>query len=211
VPVTFDGEDAFLSALVGYQFRPGRLIVKLFASRPRISISSRTTHITRCKAVNWASGCRPRPGSTSRPAFFSPPTPAYGTAFQEYCSLARLGLRVRPRLSLGLEGGALGNEEYDAGRAGGFVRLNLRDTEVTVSGGFTGNYRRHPEWPCSSRRLSNVLRFATVRLGPIFRLRQGALPAPPRQCLVLSPARLKLEPVIPARQGGIARLAVHPV
>jgi hypothetical protein len=82
----------------------------------------------------------PRPGSTSRPAFFSPPTPAYGTAFQEYCSLARLGLRVRPRLSLGLEGGALGNEEYDAGRAGGFVRLNLRDTEVTVSGGFTGNY-----------------------------------------------------------------------
>ena len=31
VPVTFDGEDAFLSALVGYQFRPGRLIVKLFA------------------------------------------------------------------------------------------------------------------------------------------------------------------------------------
>jgi hypothetical protein len=31
VPTTFDGEDAFLSALVGYQFRPGRLIVKLFA------------------------------------------------------------------------------------------------------------------------------------------------------------------------------------
>jgi cellulose biosynthesis protein BcsS len=69
-----------------------------------------------------------------------PADAAYGTAFQEYCSLARLGLRVRPRLSLGLEGGALGNEEYDAGRAGGFVRLNLRDTEVTVSGGFTGNY-----------------------------------------------------------------------
>ena len=30
--------------------------------------------------------------------------------------------------------------ELRAGRAGGFVRLNLRDTEVTVSGGFTGNY-----------------------------------------------------------------------
>lgn len=90
--------------------------------------------------MNWASGCRPRPGSTSRPAFFLSADAAYGTAFQEYCSLARLGLRVRPRLSLGLEGGALGNEEYDAGRAGGFVRLNLRDTEVTVSGGFTGNY-----------------------------------------------------------------------
>jgi hypothetical protein len=31
VPTTFDSEVAFLSALVGYQFRPGRLIVKLFA------------------------------------------------------------------------------------------------------------------------------------------------------------------------------------
>ena len=28
----------------------------------------------------------------------------------------------------------------DAGKGGGFVRLNLRDTEFTLSGGFTGNY-----------------------------------------------------------------------
>jgi Cellulose biosynthesis protein BcsS len=64
----------------------------------------------------------------------------YGTAFQEYWSLARLGSRARPRLSLGLEGGALGNEEYNAGRGGGFVRVNFRDYETTLSGGFTGNY-----------------------------------------------------------------------
>jgi hypothetical protein len=31
VPTTFDGQDAFLAALVGYQFRPVRLILKLFA------------------------------------------------------------------------------------------------------------------------------------------------------------------------------------
>ncbi|HET7448821.1 MAG TPA: cellulose biosynthesis protein BcsS, partial [Methyloceanibacter sp.] len=30
VPTTFDGEDAFLSAVVGYQLRNGRLITKLF-------------------------------------------------------------------------------------------------------------------------------------------------------------------------------------
>jgi hypothetical protein len=34
----------------------------------------------------------------------------------------------------------LGNEAYDAGRGGGFVRLNLRGVELTVSGGATGNY-----------------------------------------------------------------------
>jgi hypothetical protein len=31
LPTTFDGEDAYLAALIGYQFRPGRLIFKLFA------------------------------------------------------------------------------------------------------------------------------------------------------------------------------------
>jgi hypothetical protein len=52
----------------------------------------------------------------------------------------RLGYRLTPRFSLGLEGGALGNEEYDAGRGGGFARVNFRAMEVTLSGGFTGNY-----------------------------------------------------------------------
>jgi len=55
----------------------------------------------------------------------------------------RLGYRVRPRLSLGLEGGALGNAEYDAGRGGGFVRVNFRSFETTLSRGFTGNYLEH--------------------------------------------------------------------
>jgi Cellulose biosynthesis protein BcsS len=60
---------------------------------------------------------------------------SYGTAFQEYWTLARAGYRVTPRLSLGIEGGALGNEEYDAGRGGAFTRIYFRNTEITVSGG----------------------------------------------------------------------------
>ena len=51
-----------------------------------------------------------------------------------------MGFRVRPRLALGLEGGTLGNEEYNAGKGGGFVRLDVRDIEFTLSGGFTGDY-----------------------------------------------------------------------
>jgi hypothetical protein len=34
----------------------------------------------------------------------------------------------------------VGNEEYDAGRGGGFLRVSFRDFETTLSGGFTGNY-----------------------------------------------------------------------
>ena len=65
---------------------------------------------------------------------------AYGTAFQEYWVQARLGYRLRECFSLGLEGGALGNEEYNAGRGGGFARVTYRAMEVTLSSGFTGNY-----------------------------------------------------------------------
>ena len=140
-PTTFDGEDAFLSALVGYQFRPGRLIVKLFAG-----IEAEDQHIVPHDPNNLVQGSelglrlQAETWFDISPRVFLSADAAYGTAFQKYCGLARFGLRLKPRLSLGLEGGALGNEEYDAGRGGGFVRLNFHDTEVTLSGGFTGNY-----------------------------------------------------------------------
>jgi hypothetical protein len=84
--------------------------------------------------------------------------PSYGTAVQEYYALSRVGFRVRPRLALGLEGGALGNEEYNAGMGGGFVRLNLRDTAFTLSSGVHRQLsRRSSKRLRRSRRLSHVL------------------------------------------------------
>ncbi len=141
VPTTFDGEDTFVAALAGYQFRKGAFIAKLFAG-----IEGEDQHISphdpnnkvqgselglRLAIENWLD---------VSPRLFVSADASYGTAFQEYCALARIGFRVRPRLALGLEGGALGNEEYDAGKGGGFLRLNLSATEITLSGGFTGNY-----------------------------------------------------------------------
>jgi hypothetical protein len=68
------------------------------------------------------SSCKPKPGGISSETVFLSADACSGTAFQEYWALMRLGYRLRPRLALGVEGGALGNEEYDAGRGGGFVR-----------------------------------------------------------------------------------------
>ncbi len=142
VATEFNGEEYFGSALVGYQFHPGgRLIVKLFAGiesdsqiisphDPNNSVQGSALGL-RLQAETWA--------NLSERYFLSVDA-SYGTAFQQYWALARLGLRLRERLSLGLEGGALGNEEYNAGRGGGFVRVNLRALEVTLSSGFTGNY-----------------------------------------------------------------------
>lgn len=43
-------------------------------------------------------------------------------------------------MSGGLEGAALGNEEYESGRGGGFLRYHLRDVDLTVSGGVAGDF-----------------------------------------------------------------------
>jgi len=141
VPMHFEGQGAFAAALVGYQFTPGAVIVKLFAGieaedqrinprDPNNSVQGSEVGL-RLLAEVW---------HDISPRMFFSADAAYGTAFQEYCSLARLGYRIWPRFSLGIEGGALGNEEYDAGRGGGFARVNFRNVEATLSGGFTGNY-----------------------------------------------------------------------
>nr|WP_244500431.1 cellulose biosynthesis protein BcsS [Methyloceanibacter methanicus] len=65
---------------------------------------------------------------------------SYGSAFQEYWELTRIGYRLGNVFAVGLEGGILGNQEYDAGRGGGFVRGTFKALEATLSGGFTGDY-----------------------------------------------------------------------
>jgi len=74
------------------------------------------------------------------PLWFLSAYAAYGHGLSAILEPRSRRRRFGPRLSLGLEGGALGNEEYAAGRGGGFVRADLRAVELTLSGGFTGNY-----------------------------------------------------------------------
>lgn len=138
---TFDGEASYGAALIGYQFRTQALFLKLFAGveaedqsitprDPENSVQGSAVGL-KLAAESWLD---------LSPLWFLSVDASYGTAFQQYWSLARAGYRLSPRFSLGLEGGALGNEEYDAGRGGLFVKANLRSLDFTLSGGFTGNY-----------------------------------------------------------------------
>jgi len=59
-PTRFDGEAAYLAALLGYQVEPGRMILKLSpASRRKTSTSFRAIQTIRCKAACLGSGCKP--------------------------------------------------------------------------------------------------------------------------------------------------------
>ena len=61
------------------------------------------------------------------------------SAHQTYYSRLRLGHRLTPQLSVGLEGGAFGNEKTDNGRGGGFIRYEWDKGEISASGGVTGD------------------------------------------------------------------------
>jgi hypothetical protein len=56
-----------------------------------------------------------------------------------YGARARLGWRAWPLLSLGIEGGALTNQDYRIGRLGAFVRYEWAGGELSLSGGIADN------------------------------------------------------------------------
>jgi hypothetical protein len=138
---TFDGHASYGAALIGYQFRREALFLKLFAG-----VEGEDQNITPRDPQNSVQGTAVGAKLAAEswldlsPLWFLSIDASYGTAFQQYWSLARVGRRLSPRFSLGVEGGALGNEEYDAGKGGAFLKADLRALELTLSGGFTGNY-----------------------------------------------------------------------
>jgi len=165
VPTNFDGDDPYAAALIGYQFRYQSLFLKVFAG-----VEAEDQHITPHDPNNSVQGHKLGLKLQAESWFdYSPRTffsldASYGTAFQEYWTLARAGYRVTPRLSLGIEGGALGNEEYDAGRGGAFTRIYFRNTEITVSGGFTWNYLKDdPAVMCRSESIGRSEKVRAAR------------------------------------------------
>jgi hypothetical protein len=56
-----------------------------------------------------------------------------------YGARARAGWRAWPALSLGVEGGTLGNQDYQIGRIGAFVRYEWAHGEASLSGGIAEN------------------------------------------------------------------------
>jgi hypothetical protein len=67
---------------------------------------------------------------------------AYSTAFESYFVLGKLGYRVMPTVSIGPEVAALGNERFDAVRAGGFFAFEINPSaSIIISGGYSWDER----------------------------------------------------------------------
>lgn len=141
VQTAFDGQSSFGDVLVGYRLQTGDLIVKAFAG-----ISSVGHSVQPFDPDNTAIGYRYGGSAafeiwfnTSDSLWLSSET-TYSTVFDTYNATLRAGYRAWPQLSLGLETGLAGNNDYTAVRAAGvaaaeFGLLEAQDGYVRISAG----------------------------------------------------------------------------
>jgi hypothetical protein len=135
------GQFAMVEAMAGWQFRRGPATVKLFAG-----YAEQAHDLTPDDPRNQVDGIeRGAAGAIETwfdlgPAVWAQFDAHAMAAFETYGVHGRLGWRVRPRLAVGAEAGAIGAVAYDAVKAGGFVKTWLMGTELTLSGGATGAY-----------------------------------------------------------------------
>jgi hypothetical protein len=138
--VEFKGEVAFADLLAGYQKQVGTLTVKgfagLMASGRRISPDDPETAVrgrglgARLVLETWW---------TISERTWAAVDVSWGTLHTSYAGRGRLGWRMTPTLSIGLEAGAAGNVECDIARAGGFLRYEGAAGEVSASAGWSND------------------------------------------------------------------------
>ncbi|MEZ5924127.1 MAG: cellulose biosynthesis protein BcsS [Hyphomicrobiaceae bacterium] len=155
--VWFQGTIASGEAAIGYQQRFGWVIAKAF-----IGASYVEHRIVPDDVFNEISGATfGALGVFELWADFDSRTwgalsARYDTAFATFATHASAGYRVLPDVSLGVEVGAFGNENLDAGRMGALFKWDTDYGELTAAAGLSGDYA-DPSTPYG--RISWLVRF----------------------------------------------------
>lgn len=136
--VAFKGTGSFVDALIGYHEQLGALTVKAFAG---VTAADRQIRPDDPETVVRGAGLGGKMAletwwNLSDWAWTSVDL-SWGSLYQSYAARTRLGWRLTPALSAGLEASAAGNLECDIVRAGGFVRYEWTSGEISLSGGAT--------------------------------------------------------------------------
>jgi hypothetical protein len=149
VDVNFQGESEFYEAMVGYEFRLGKAILKAYTG-----LIAETNHIDPLDPQNSLEG-------TEYGAKFLlegwyefnsgqwlSSYGAYSTGNEYYVAHTRYGLPLFDdipyigAIDIGIEAGVFGNKEFDAVRFGGFSRHKTNFGELTFSAGISGDYEQ---------------------------------------------------------------------
>lgn len=139
-PMRFDGEVGFGDLLVGYHMGMGALTVKAFAG---VALDSHS--VSPFDPDNGVTGSATGVKATLEtwldlsPRTWSSLDLSWTSAHETYAGRLRLGYRLLPTLSVGVEAGAAGNSEYDGGRGGLFLRHEWSGGEISASAGAAGD------------------------------------------------------------------------
>jgi len=140
---TIQGEVSFTDVLAGYQLKLGALTLKAFAGGA-FDLHRIDTLDTSYEAAGGARGARAALESwlDLGSMGYAQLDGSFTSAHNTYASRLRLGYRLLPELSAGLEAGALGNVEHGSGRGGGFLRYEWAWGEASAAGGVSGDIAR---------------------------------------------------------------------
>jgi hypothetical protein len=139
--VKFHGSVSFADLLLGYQKQVGPVTLKLYGGAMFIDqvIDPVDPEAQAQGAGIGAKALLETWWTVSEQAWASVDL-SYGTLHENYAGRVRLGWRLMPALSTGVEAGAAGNVDGDSGRAGMFLRYEWDGGEISGSGGFMSDW-----------------------------------------------------------------------
>lgn len=143
----FRGEATFAELLAGYQVQVGPITLKAFlgveASDHRIEPFDTETSII---GAGWGGKAVLENWWNIGDQTWASLDLAWATLHDSYSARLRLGWRVVPALSLGLEAGAVGNQESGGAKLGPFIRYEWATGELSVCGGFASDRPWDQPW-----------------------------------------------------------------
>jgi len=139
-PVEFEGSVTFADLLVGYQRQAGPLTLKALAG---LAVSDHQLipddpH-TRIRGPGYGGKLAVEVWWTIGERAWLSTDVALTTLHGGYYGRSRLGWRVLPAVSVGIEAGAAGNAECDLVRIGGFLRYEWARGEISLAGGWSND------------------------------------------------------------------------
>lgn len=138
--IDFEGTVVFADFLLGYQKQAGPVTLKLFgglmAEEHQVRPDDPETSI---RGMGVGGKVVLEAWWTVNDRLWASADLAWGSVHNSYGGRIRLGWRLAPNLSAGLETGVAGNVEGDVTRAGAFLRYEWAAGELSISGGVSSD------------------------------------------------------------------------
>ncbi|HJU32178.1 MAG TPA: cellulose biosynthesis protein BcsS [Hyphomicrobiaceae bacterium] len=140
---SFRGRGSFADLLIGYHAQLGNLTLKAFAG-PTLADRQTTPSdpATTSLGMDWGGKAVLETWWNIGERTWTAVDLSWASLHDSYSARVRLGWRLTPAISIGVEASAVGSEGSDIAGAGGFLRYETATGELSFSGGVTNDRLR---------------------------------------------------------------------